>query len=309
METTQARPGWRGGRGTAAVAVVLLCIAGLTAGCSGSGDESSSGDAGSADEAASAGAATDASESGGGAVAESAAVSTDAVEVDATEGRQRTFTANLSLGVDDVDRAVEQAADAVSSIGGFTATAQVDLEDGGQASASYRVPADQFDAALDALGALGEVRTKDVQTDDVTAAYADLESRVAALRTSVERLQGFLAQATDVGQIATIETELTRREADLESTEGQRRALADQVALSTISVSFEPLDEAADDRPTFLAGLDTGRDAAGTVLAAGAATVGFLLPFLPLLLLALMVVVLVRRRRARRFTPSAPASS
>ena len=241
-------------------------------------------------------------------MAESAAVSTNAVEVDAAEGRQRTFTANLSLGVDDVDRAVEQAAEAVSSIGGFTATAQVDLEGGGQASASYRVPADQFDAALDALGALGEVRTKDVQTDDVTAAYADLESRVAALRTSVERLQGFLAEATDVGQIATIETELTRREAELESTEGQRRALADQVALSTISVLFEPLDDAAADRPTFVAGLDTGRDAAGTLLAAGAATAGFLVPFLPLLVLVLLALALIRRRRAR-VTPSAPPSS
>lgn len=299
----EARPGWWGGHGKAVVAVVL-CIAALAAGCSGADDESSSGDAGSAEEAASVDGATDAS-GAGGAAGESTAVSADAIEAEATEGRQRTFTANLSLGVDEVDRAVERAAEAVSSVGGFTATAEVDLEGDRQASASYRVPADQFDGAIDALGALGEVRTKDVRTDDVTAEYADLESRVAALRTSVERLQGFLAQATDVGQIATIEAELTRREAELESTEGRRRALADQVALSTISVSFEPLDDTAEDRPTFLAGLDTGRDAAGTLLAAGAATAGFLVPFLPLLLAALLALALVRSRRTR-VTPSAP---
>jgi hypothetical protein len=308
MVARDADSGWRCGRGKFVVAVVL-CIAGLAAGCSGANDEGASGDAGSVDDAASAGGASDASEAGDDVAAEAAAVSADAVEGGAAEGRQRTFTANLSLGVDEVDRAVEQAAEAVSSVGGFTATAQVDLEGGGQASASYRVPADQFEAALDALGALGEVRTKDVQTDDVTAAYADLESRVAALRTSVERLQGFLAEATDVGQIATIETELTRREAELESTEGQRRALADQVSLSTISVSFEPLDETAADRPTFLAGLDTGRDAAGTLLAAGAATAGFLVPFLPIVALVLVAIVLVRRRRHRRVTPSAPPSA
>lgn len=304
MEATEAHPGWWAGRSRAAVAVVLLCVAGLVAGCSGSDDDGSSSDAGSAEEAASVDGAADAP-GAGGAAGESAAVSVEAVEVDATEGRQRTFTANLSLGVDEVDSAVEQAAEAVSSVGGFTATATVDLEGGGQASASYRVPADQFDAALDALSALGEVRTKDVQTDDVTAEYADLESRVAALRTSVERLQGFLAEATDVGQIATIETELTRREAELESTEGQRRALADQVALSTVSVSFEPLDEAAEDRPTFLAGLDTGRDAAATLLAAGAATAGFLVPFLPILVLVLLALGLLRRRRRRHTSPSA----
>lgn len=304
MDSKEAHPGWWGGRCKAVVAVVVLCLAGLAAGCSGADDESSSGDAGSAEDAASIDGATDAS-GAGGAAGESAVVPADAVEVEATEGRQRTFTADLSLGVDEVDRAVEQASEAVSSVGGFTATAEVDLEGDRQASASYRVPADQFDAALDALSALGDVRTKDVRTDDVTAEYADLESRVAALRTSVERLQGFLAQATDVGQIATIETELTRREAELESTEGQRRALADQVALSTISVSFEPLDEAAEDRPTFLAGLDTGRDAAGTLLAVGAATAGFLVPFLPILALVLLALALVRRRRTR-VTPSAP---
>ncbi|MFN7150162.1 MAG: DUF4349 domain-containing protein, partial [Microthrixaceae bacterium] len=223
MEAKEAHLGWSGGRGKAVVAVVLLCIAGLAAGCSGADDEGSSGDAGSTEESASVDGATDAS-GAGGAAGESTTLSADAVEMDATEGRQRTFTANLSLGVDEVERAVDQAAEAVSSVGGFTATAEVDLEGDRQASASYRVPADQFDAALDALGALGEVRTKDVRTDDVTAEYADLESRVAALRTSIERLQGFLAQATDVGQIATIEAELTRREAELESTEGQRRA-------------------------------------------------------------------------------------
>lgn len=303
MEAREARPRRWGGRGTV-VAVVLLCIGGLAAGCSGGDDEATSGDAGSSD-AAQVDGATDAS-GGGGASGKSAAVSADALEVDATAGRQRTFTADLSLGVDEVDRAVEQAAEAVSSLGGFTATAQVDLEGDRQASASYRVPADQFDAALDALGALGEVRNEDVRTDDVTAQYADLESRVTSLRTSVGRLQGFLAQATDVGQIATIETELTRREAELESIEGQRRALADQVALSTISVAFGPLDAAAEDRPTFLAGLDTGRETAGALLAAGAATAGFLVPFLPVLLLALLALALVRRRR-RRVAPSAPS--
>ncbi|MFN7151717.1 MAG: hypothetical protein ACK4V6_19840, partial [Microthrixaceae bacterium] len=69
---------------------------------------------------------------------------------------------------------------------------------------------------------------------------------------------------------------------------------------------FEPLDEAAEDRPTFLAGLDTGRDAAGTLLAAGAAAAGFLVPFLPILALVFLALGLHRRRRRRRATPSAP---
>jgi hypothetical protein len=148
------------------------------------------------------------------------------------------------------------------------------------------------------------VRTQDVRSTDVTSQYADLESRVAALRTSVERLHEFLGQATDVNQIATIEAELTRRESELESTEGQRRALADQVELSTITVTFESLDEAGDGLPTFLGGLDTGRNVAATLIAATAAAAGFLVPFLPVLALVFLALALARRRR-RRPTPSA----
>ncbi len=285
------------------VAALLLGLGGLVMGCANAGDDdSSSGDSGTAESAAVDGPQSDQSASGGGDAAP-AAVSPDAVEKAATEGRLRTSTANVALGVDEVGTSVKRASDAVAQVGGFTATEDVDLEGDGRASVSYRVPADRFDDALTALGALGEVRTKDVQTDDVTATYADLESRVAALRTSVERLHGFLAQTTDVGQVATIEAELTRREAELESTEGQRRALADQVALSTITVVFESVDGTVDNLPTFLGGLETGRDVAASLFAATAATVGFLVPFLPVIALAFAAIVLIRRRR-RRLTPA-----
>ncbi|UDY35851.1 DUF4349 domain-containing protein [Dermatobacter hominis] len=283
------------------VVLLVLAAGGIAVSCSGFDDDSSSGDADTAGEATGPDGAADSGSAG--AAAAPAVVSPDAVEQDAAAGRKRTFTADVSLGVDEVDRAVERAAAAVSEIGGFTATEDVDLEGDGRASVTYRVPADRFDAALDALGALGEVRTKDVQSDDVTAQYADLDSRVAALRTSVDRLHGFLAQTTDVNQIATIEAELTRREAELESTEGQRRALADQVELSTITVAFESLDRAADELPTFLGGLDTGRDVAASLLAAAVATAGFLVPFLPVLALAVAAIVLARRRR-RPLTPA-----
>lgn len=298
MTISGTRRGSRRGRGVAVVALLVLAVASLALGCSGPGDDSSSGDSDSASDVAS-------GSSGSGGAATPAAVSPEAVRQDAGEGRKRTFTANMALGVERVDRAVEDAGAAVSAVGGFSSSEDVDLDGDGRASASYRVPADRFDDALEALGALGEVRTKDVETDDVTAQYADLDSRVAALRTSVDRLHGFLAQTTDVNQIAIIEGELTRREAELESTEGQRRALAEQVELSTITVTFESLDGAAGELPTFLSGLETGRDAAAAVLAAGAAAAGFLVPFLPLLALAVVAVVVVRRRRRRRLAPAA----
>lgn len=310
-----------GRTGAATVGVVLLALAPLA--CSGSDDslgDSGAGDAEAgvaADEVASTTAAVgDTAESamadGDSTSSDGAApgVLTEAAQVGGApaDGRQRTFTASLELDVDRLDTAVAEAAGVVEGLGGFSATEDVDLGSARVATITYRVPAERFRRALDELGGLGELRQQDVQGDDVTGAVADLESRVTTLRTSVTRLQGFLGEATDVNQIAGLEGELTRREAELASVEAQRRSLADQVALSTVTVVFDaarsdPAPVEDDDRtlPTFLGGLEAGWDAAVAVVAVLLAGAGLLLPFLPLLVVAALVW---RWRRGRRVAPT-----
>jgi uncharacterized small protein (DUF1192 family) len=224
------------------------------------------------------------------------------------DGRQRTFTASLELDVERLDTAVAEAAGVVEGLGGFSATEDVDLGSARVATITYRVPAERFRRALEELGGLGELRQQDVQGDDVTGAVADLESRVTTLRTSVTRLQGFLGEATDVNQIASLEGELTRREAELASVEAQRRSLADQVALSTVTVAFDaarsdpaPVEDNDRTLPTFLGGLEAGWDAAVAVVAVLLAGAGLVLPFLPLLVVAALVW---RWRRSRRVAPT-----
>lgn len=310
-----------GRTGAAAVGVVLLLALAPLA-CSGSDDslgDSGAGDAEAGvavDEAASTTAAGgDAAETAmadGDSSADGAApgVLTEAAQVGGApaDGRQRTFTASLELDVDRLDTAVAEAAGVVEGLGGFSATEDVDLGSARVATITYRVPAERFRRALEELGGLGELRQQDVQGDDVTGAVADLESRVTTLRTSVTRLQGFLGEATDVNQIASLEGELTRREAELASVEAQRRSLADQVALSTVTVAFDaarsdPAPVEDDDRtlPTFLGGLEAGWDAAVAVVAVLLAGAGLLLPFLPLLVVA---ALLWRWRRGRRVAPT-----
>lgn len=94
----------------------------------------------------------------------------------------------------------------------------------------------------------------------MTAQVVDIDSRVASLRRSVERLQGLLSQAGDVGQLAMVEGELARRETELEALQGQPRVLADQVAPGTLDVHLAE-DRAltlSEDTPGFVDGLQTG---------------------------------------------------
>ena len=214
--------------------------------------------------------------------------------------------------------ALAQAAGSVRSIatgaGGFQASA-----DGGgsQIAVSLRVPTDQYDAVLDKLTAVGEVTARSESSQDVTAQSADVNSRVESMTASVARVRALLAQATTIADVISIESELSVREANLESLQQQQAALNGQVAMSTISLSLsaitnDPLTtEPATPDNGFIAGLNAGWAALVGFAGWVGGAVGALLPFLPLLAGAVVLVWwLLRRTRRRRAaassTPPAP---
>ena len=123
-------------------------------------------------------------------------------------------------------------------------------------------PPDTVDDTMARLGKVAETVSRSVSVEDVTAQYTDLEGRISALEISTERLRGFLGKAGDAGQIATIEGELTRREADLESMKGQMAVLADQVAAATITVTISA-------KPPALGESDDGPAGFGSAVASG----------------------------------------
>jgi hypothetical protein len=105
-----------------------------------------------------------------------------------------------------------------------------------------------------------------------------------------------------------VEGELATRETELEALLGQQRVLRDQVALATLTVHLSedevaaPSEDAAGFRDGLRQGWATAIDAGRAVLAA----VGFLLPFLPLLLVAALALRWLSRRNATPVAPPAP---
>ena len=144
------------------------------------------------------------------------------------------------------------------------------------------------------------------QVVDATEDVVDLDARVASQRASVDRVRALLAQARSIGDVVAVESELTRREADLDSLTGRLNALKDQVALSTLTVDVEkaPITTTENPQPTgFAAGLAAGWDGLKTAAAVAGAVVGYLLPFLPVLAVILGLVWLGRRFARTRRTP------
>lgn len=213
-------------------------------------------------------------------------------------------TAEMTLRAEDVAQTVDALALITSSVGGFIAGRDIssnpDDPKGTRAVLLLRVPTDKLDTVIERAEAEGDVVRVTADEQDVTETVVDVDSRVNSARASVERIRALLSEATTIGEVVRIESELSRREADLESLLAQQRSLADQTALATLSVSVlspEAVEPVAEDETGFLAGLDRGWEALVGVVVVALTTLGVLLPFLVVAALVLGPLAAAWRRR------------
>lgn len=222
--------------------------------------------------------------------------------------RAVVYTAAIRVSAGDVAGASRQAVEVAERVGGFLFRQDSDLVGSEKATLVFKVPPEQFQQVLTELGELGRVLDRSVQADDVTDQVVDLEGRLGTARASIGRLQGFLAEARNVGEVASLEAELARRESEAESLEGRLRVLRSTVDLATVTVRLveRTSAEPSDDLPGFLQGLRSGWVTLVTTARVILAVSGFLTPFVPP---AVLVGLAVRRYRRRRRAQRPPGPS
>jgi hypothetical protein len=155
--------------------------------------------------------------------------------------RKTIRTAEIRIQLDDVGGAIRAADNIAAAAQGFVASSQRSQGDDSYSEASLimRVPADQFAGALAALRGLGRVRVDNTDAEDVTRSYNDLAIRLAVKRDMVTRLRALLTnRAAKLSDLVEVERELGRAITELEQMEGERRFMDNQIAMSTIHVSF-----------------------------------------------------------------------
>ena len=153
-------------------------------------------------------------------------------------GRDIIFNASITVAVNDVASAGEEATREIQSLGGFLFGQRTSGAPEPRSILTFKIQPESFQEALDRLGSIGELRDQNVIADDVTDRIVDLESRIATATASVERLRSLLAEASDIKAIVELESELLARETELESLRGNLRTLQDQVALATIVLTL-----------------------------------------------------------------------
>jgi hypothetical protein len=102
------------------------------------------------------------------------------------------------------------------------------------------VPADQWDAALNALRGLGtKVLSEKTDATEVTGQVVDLGARIENLRVTEAALQGIMAKATKISDILDVQTQLTDVQGQIEQLATEQTHLQQQAADGTLTVGFE----------------------------------------------------------------------
>jgi hypothetical protein len=187
----------------------------------------------------------------------------------------------------------------------------------GQSLLVLRVPESSLDQALTQLtgsAGVGKELSRSGSAQDVTGDIADLQSRVATQRASVERIRALMGKAGSLQDVVLLESEVTKREADLEALEARRAALADRADLATLTVDLRTAAAVAapaseKKRNAFLEGLDSGWEALVKSMTVVLTVLGALLPLAIVLVLVGGPLLWVLRRRRRPGPPPAPAPS
>jgi hypothetical protein len=299
-------------------AAALALLAAAVAGCSSlGGDETgqTSSSAAGAVQAPVAGEGLDAQSSARRALAR---VADDAAQVTPLLGRDLIQRASLSVRTKHVGDALQQVRVIVSGVQGVVADELTETGRDGvpwRSSLTLRVPANAFDAVLADLGELGRVGSQQVTTQDVSTQVVDVEARVLSAERTLRRIRELLEQANDFSDVLSLESELARREADLASLKAQQAYLADQTALSTITLTLlrpaPVVQPPADDQPAgFVDGLRVGWDALVGMVTVVLTALGVLVPLLLVLAPAAGLAWWgVRRLPRRRATGTSTESS
>ncbi|MCU0262535.1 MAG: DUF4349 domain-containing protein [Candidatus Nanopelagicales bacterium] len=167
---------------------------------------------------------------------------------------------------------------------------------------SVEVPVEDYDEAIEAARATGEVVQMQQSSYDVGTQISDVDARIEALEASLARLSALMDEANDISDVIALEQAIAQRQSELDSLRAQQRDLANQTAMSQISLTLmspEDARQGVDPTPdqtwweSFLEGLAQFWSWFGQALL-----------IVSPLLIAMGIIAWVRRRRARRTAPA-----
>ncbi len=147
-----------------------------------------------------------------------------------TTGPMLIYRAKLQIAAFEMEKTLDEIEEKARKAGGYLVS-RTDKR-----VLTVRVPARHFNAVLRNVQALGDVTRRNIQVDDVTDKFFDLEVRLKNSLAMRDRLEQLLSKATNVSESLVVERELSRVAGQIERLRGQLRLMSELTAYSTITV-------------------------------------------------------------------------
>ena len=152
-------------------------------------------------------------------------------------GRMLIRRASMQLEVENPVGISSRVSDIAARLGGYVERSRESSTGG--VEMTVRVPEPSLEQAMEAVSQLGQVKRRDISADDVTERVVDLNARAGTLRAMRDRLRELLARAESISSIITVEQELARVQAELDSIERRLEYLRGNAALAELGVAAD----------------------------------------------------------------------
>lgn len=168
---------------------------------------------------------------------------------------------NVSLKVTDVQNRINEITALAEQGGGYVESSYVDnivqpnmdaAEDSKIqretttmiANMTIKVPAEKFASSFQTIIGMGKLVNQNINSNDVTIQYRDIEARVANLKVQEKHLQEIMTKATTVEDTLKVEVELNRVRTEIDIMTGNLKNWDQLVEYSTIYINMTEVKEA-----------------------------------------------------------------
>ncbi|TGK33375.1 DUF4349 domain-containing protein [Leptospira gomenensis] len=155
----------------------------------------------------------------------------DPNETNAINERKISYTAYVTLNVNDLEESRNKIKSLVKSHKGF-------ITRNSKKNALVRVPSESFEIFLSELKRLGDVENEEIVGLDITDSYRDNLIKLESLKKIKTKYQNLIEKAVNVQDMLAIEKELERVNVEIEKLEGSKRASDMMVQYSSVYVDL-----------------------------------------------------------------------
>lgn len=150
---------------------------------------------------------------------------------------------DLTIGDGKLQSVLAKLTDLAVGAGGFVASSQDRVgagESGAPSSGTIvlRVPEPSFATTVSEVQQTGHATSVTTTSTDVTGQYVDLQARITALQASRQQYLTIMAQATSIGDILSVQSQLDTLQSQIEQLQGQLSVLNNETTYGTLTVSL-----------------------------------------------------------------------